>query len=243
MAPHAQFTIADEGTFLRIPDEVSDRDASWFAIAHITQNGIRTVAPHLGEDIVVLGLGPLGQLVVQYSRLMGARKIIAIDTASDRVRMAESHGATIGLAIPAGDAMAAVSDHTDGRMADTVYDMTGNAQVFVAAQQMLRVKGTLALIGDSGFPAHQHLSSAVLLKSLRIVASHANNTPPKETPWTHWTRDNMVRLFFDYVKDGRLLISDLNTHTFLPSEPKAAFDRLLEDRGSTLGTQFDWRLI
>ena len=69
------------GALTPIPRGVTDEDATWFGLAKIAQNGVRRAEHRLGESVAVIGLGPVGQLVVQYLRLLGARHVIAIDLA------------------------------------------------------------------------------------------------------------------------------------------------------------------
>jgi threonine dehydrogenase-like Zn-dependent dehydrogenase len=180
---------------------------------------------------------------VQFVRLLGARELIAIDTAPARLELAKSHGATRTLAVSVNDALDMVKEFTGGRLCDTVYDITGNDKVFAAAQQMLRKLGKLVLIGDTGSPAGQQLTSAVIGKSLQIIASHATVTPPVDSEWAHWTRANMIQLFFRYLKDGRMRVSDLNTHVFSPREAQAAYQKLLHERAGTMGVHFDWSKV
>ena len=238
--PHAEYTVADAAEWMPIAEGVSDRDATWFALAFIVQNGVRSACHALGEDLVVVGLGPLGQLAVQYLHLLGPRHLIAVDPIPPRLALARARGATTVLAALADEAVEGVREETGGRMADAVYDMTGNATVFATALQLLHVRGTLVLVGDPGSPAEQHLTSAVIRNSLRIVAAHANNTSPFDSPWSHWTRANMVALFFTYLAGGRMNVADLNTDVFSPRDPQSAYQRLLRDRGATMGTHFDW---
>jgi D-arabinose 1-dehydrogenase-like Zn-dependent alcohol dehydrogenase len=80
-ALHRQFSTIEEGQALLIPEEISYEEAAWFLLAMTTQNAVRKAEHQMGDTVVVIGLGMLGQLVVQYVRLMGAREIIAIDTA------------------------------------------------------------------------------------------------------------------------------------------------------------------
>ncbi len=78
----------------------------------MTQLGIRRAALQLGEAVGVIGLGVLGQLVVQYLALSGARQIIAIDRSVPRLALAQGHGATATLALDVADARAAVQPPT-----------------------------------------------------------------------------------------------------------------------------------
>jgi NADPH:quinone reductase-like Zn-dependent oxidoreductase len=57
----------------RVPDGISAEEATWNALAVTTQLGVRRAAHGLGERVGVVGMGILGQLVVQYLALSGAR--------------------------------------------------------------------------------------------------------------------------------------------------------------------------
>ncbi|HYF51911.1 MAG TPA: zinc-binding alcohol dehydrogenase [Planctomycetota bacterium] len=240
---HLQYITAPENTFYPIVDGVSERDAAWMTLSYIVQNGVRRASHELGDDVAVIGLGPLGQLAVQFVKLLGARRIIAIDPVGSRLEMAKAHGATHVLNVSVDQALEEVTKIVGERLCDHVYDMTGNAKVFATAQQMLRKLGKLVLIGDTGSPAGQHLTGTVITKSLQIIASHAMNTPPTDTVFAHWTRDNMIALFQEYVRDGRMKVSDLNTHVFTPAECQVAYQKLLHDRASTMGCHFDWSKV
>src|SRR5436190_965998 len=79
---------------VKIPDAVSDDDATWTALGKIAQIGVRAAEHRMGDSVVIIGLGLVGQLVTQYVSLMGASEIVAIDPAPMRLGMAQSHGAT-----------------------------------------------------------------------------------------------------------------------------------------------------
>jgi threonine dehydrogenase-like Zn-dependent dehydrogenase len=77
--PHAHYVTVDRSLAIRVPDGVGDDEACWASLAVTTQLGVRRAGLELGENVGVIGLGLLGQLVVRYLRLAGARRIIAID--------------------------------------------------------------------------------------------------------------------------------------------------------------------
>ncbi|MCZ7646320.1 MAG: zinc-binding alcohol dehydrogenase [Planctomycetota bacterium] len=238
---HRQFAVGPVKDWIKVPDGVADRDAAWLTLSYIVQNGVRRAQHALGEDIVIVGLGPLGQLATQFVRLLGPRELIAIDPVPERLEMARRHGATFAINLDVKAAQEPVKELTEGRLADAVYDITGNDKVFQAAQQLLRKFGKLVLIGDTGTPSGQHLTGEVISKSLSILGSHATNTPPEETDFTPWTRQHMVRLFYQFLKDGRMRMTDLNTHVFAPKDAQAAYQKLLHDRARTMGCHFEWK--
>ena len=70
---HHQVAIA-RGVPVKIPDAVCDDSAAWSKLATIAQTGVRRAQLAMGATVVIIGLGPLGQLLSQYARVMGAEK-------------------------------------------------------------------------------------------------------------------------------------------------------------------------
>src|SRR6266581_5157993 len=69
-APHRRFVLSKAWRLIRVPDEISDEEAAWFHIAAIVMNGVRRGQQELGDTVVVVGLGVLGLLAVQFAKLM-----------------------------------------------------------------------------------------------------------------------------------------------------------------------------
>jgi 2-desacetyl-2-hydroxyethyl bacteriochlorophyllide A dehydrogenase len=237
--PHRQFFILEANRTLPIPEGVSDEEACWFGLASITQNGVRKAEHVMGDTVVVIGLGLLGQLVVQYVRAMGASEVIAIDTAPQRLEMASAHGATQALQLGVEAARAQVEAITGGRLADVVYDVTGHAAVFSHALALARDSGTLLLLGDAGNPSEQRLTSDVIARGVKIVGAHDRDRPFTSDS-LFWTQKQMGHLFLSYVARGQMRVSDLITHRFSPREAPLAYRTLETERASAMGVLFDW---
>jgi len=225
---------------LTLPAEVSSEDGTWMPLACTTQLGIRRAALALGESVGVVGLGMLGQLVVQYLWLSGAKRVVAIDTVRGRLDAARAHGATDTLECTAEDAYDHVAERTGGRMLDVVFDVTGHPAVLSPATRLLRRLGRVVLLGDTTTPSKQHLGPRVLADSLSIHAIHALMRPDSPTEWNPWTAGEMATLFFDYLRQGRMRVGDLVTHRHRPEEAPAVYAGLLRDRSSAIGVVFDW---
>ena len=242
-APHKEYVTAPTRELYPVPDGVSDEEAPWLGLAQIVQNGVRRTEHRLGDAVVIIGLGLLGQLVVQYVRLLGARQVIAVDIAERRLAMAREHGATVILAMGAQEAREHILKLTEGTGADVVYDVTGAAPVFSIALTLLRRFGRLVLLGDTGTPSEQRLTGDVITKALTIVGTHDSNPPLVSTDYAYWSKQRMVELFFTYLLRGDMRVSDLVTHRFSPLDAAEAYRLLREERMTVMGVLFDWTLL
>jgi threonine dehydrogenase-like Zn-dependent dehydrogenase len=182
----------------------------------------------------------LGQLVVQYLVLMGARRIVAIDTVPGRLDLARAHGATHALALQAADARGEVERITGGRMLDVVFDVTGHPAALAPCTRLLRRLGRAVLLGDTPTPSRQGMGPRVLADSLSILAIHALMRPEVASEFNPWTAEEMTALFFDYLMQHRMRVADLVTHRHDPAEAPSVYAGLLGDRSKAIGVLFDW---
>ena len=106
----------DEPGIIKIPEEVSRDDAVWCMLATITQTAVRQAEHVMGDTAVVIGCGPIGQLVTQYLKVMGLRSVLVIDRIQARLDIALAHGATASFCGSAADAKDAVLESADGEL-------------------------------------------------------------------------------------------------------------------------------
>lgn len=240
---HKQISALDCGPTsrtLKVPAGVAPDDATWFGMACIAQIGVRRAAHQLGDAVVIVGAGLLGQLVSQYLRLQGAREIIVIDTAPVRLELARNHGATQVLDMTADKAQGAVFDLTEGHGADVVYDVTGHPAVLPSALKLARSFGKLLLLGDTARPFEQRLTPDVVTRGVQIVGGHDSMPPALASDRDPWSHVEMSQLFFTYLQRGQMRVADMVTHRFSPEQAPEAYSLLLSDRSTALGVIFDW---
>ena len=238
---------ADEGDCtplnraVKVPDGVIDEEAVWMGLGKIVQVGVRAAEHKLGDDVVIIGLGLLGQLVVQYVKLLGASEIIAIDISQKRLDMAKAHGATQTLKMSSAEAEPIVKKLTGGRKADVVYDVTGHPAVFATALPLARNFGTVILLGDPGAPNLQTLTPDLITRGLRIVGAHDCHPPAMPDQFVRWSGLQMYDLFLKYLSRKEMKVADLITNRFKPEDCKKAYTYLQTDRENAMGVIFDWK--
>ena len=233
---HRQYA-AVRGGAVKIPDGVSDESAAWSKLAMITQTSVRRAELKMGAHVVIIGAGPLGQLLTQYCRVMGAAEVMVIDTIDSRLEVAFSHGGTQTFAGSAADAIPFVESHTDGNLADVVFDATGHFAVLPMALKLARQFGTLMLTGDSPHPSKQVLTGDVLTRQVNIRGTHNEKLAPHVEDWTG---PKIMQLFHTYLERGQMRVDDLITSRHAPSEAPEVYANLLVNRAETIGVVFDW---
>lgn len=237
---HGQYAVTSADRAVKVPPVVSDDAAAWFYLACIAQNAVRRAEHTLGDDVVIIGAGILGQLVVQYVRLLGANRIMVIDTAPARLNLAAASGATHMLHMTSADAEDEITAITQGRLADVVYDITGNAAVLPTALPLARRFGKVLLLGDTGTPSDQRLTGDIIRRGVTLIGAHSTNPPPSATDYAHWTHEHMTKLFFTYVERRQMAVERLITHRYDPRKAVAAYAMLTRDRSQAMGVLFDW---
>lgn len=238
-----RYDIPEGIGFYVLPDGITAEDGTWRSLACTAQNAVRRAEFQFGETVGVVGLGILGQLVTQYLAAAGARRIIVIDPAADRLKLAKAHGATHALQVDVRDAADLVHEITGGWMLDVVFDITGHPATLAPCIQLVRRFGRLVLLGDTPTPGKQHLGPGVVFKAISILGIHGYAVPERTNEFTPWTVEAMSALFFDYLLRGKMRVADLVTHRHSPLQAPEVYLNLLKDRSSALGVIFDWTML
>lgn len=126
-----------------LPQEVSDDKAILLSdIFPTAYFGADIAKVKIGDVVVVIGCGPVGQFVIASCKLMGASRIFALDRIPSRLEMARAQGAEV-LNFDEVDPIEYIKEATDGSLADVVIDAVG-------------VDAVCPSKGPAGKQAHKH---------------------------------------------------------------------------------------
>jgi len=230
---HAEMVSVPVNLCARIPDGVSDEAAAFTVIGAIALQGIRLVAPTLGEAVVVTGLGLIGLLTVQLLRAQGCR-VLGIDLDPAKLALARRFGAeTVDLAAGQ-DPVAVATAFSRGRGVDAVLITAAsrsNEPVHQAAQ-MCRQRGRIVLVGVVGL----ELSRADFYEKELTFQVSCSYGPGRYDPryeaqgldypigFVRWTEQRNFEAVLDMLADGRLDVAPLVTHRFALAEAPRAYE-------------------
>ncbi len=230
---HAEVVSAPENLCARVPDEVSDEEAAFTILGAIALQGIRLVAPTLGESVVVVGLGLIGLMTVQLLRAHGCR-VLALDFDETRVALARTFGADV-LALSAGaDPVAAAMAFSRGRGVDAVLitAATQSDEPMHQAAQMSRKRGRIVLVGVAGL----NLSRADFFEKELTFQVSCSYGPGRYDPeyeakghdypvgYVRWTEQRNFEAVLDMMSDGRLDVKPLISHRFAIDDADDAYE-------------------
>lgn len=237
-SPHAAVTAAWVGVCWPVPDGIDDESAAFFVIAQITMNALRRAQVSWGDSVVIFGMGLLGQLAARFCMLAGARPVFVADVAPRRLDLAGEGFIKINPA--AEDPLAAVQKHNAGRLADVVFEVTGNAGLIASELKVLRPVGRMVMLSSPKKPVMFDFHDQCNHPSFSIIGAHNWSHPETETCLYPWTKGRHAELFFNYIADGRLDLKPLITHRAPVRDAVAQYDMLRNDRGSAMGVILQW---
>lgn len=241
--PHAEMVCVPRNLCAKIPDGVGDEQAAFAFLASIGLQGIRLLAPTLGETVVVTGLGLIGLMAVQLLRANGCH-VLGIDIDPKRLELARGFGAeTVDL--PAGaDPVASALAYSDGRGVDGVLITASSKSNMIVRQAagMCRKRGRIVLVGVVGLELNR---SDFYKKELSFQVScsygpgrydPAYEAGARDYPvgFVRWTEQRNLSAVLDLLAQGRLDVQPLIGRRVEQAEAQEAY-RLLTERSEALG--------
>ena len=121
-----------------------------------------------GETVVVIGCGPVGIFAQEASRVLGASRVIAIDTVPERLALAAKLGSETVNALERNPAMA-IDEMTGGEMADVVLETVGLPAALNSAISTVKRGGTISIIGVHTEPSFDLPLQEVFLRSITLA--------------------------------------------------------------------------
>ena len=124
-AEYVRVPMADVAPMV-VPDGMSDEDVLFLTDIFPTgYQGAEQAGITGGEIVAIWGAGPVGIFAIQSARVLGAERIIAIETVPERIAMARTAGATDIIDFEKEDVYERIREISRGEGADAVIDCVG----------------------------------------------------------------------------------------------------------------------
>ncbi len=230
-ASHAEVLSVPKNLCVHLPEIVSFESGAYSTLGAIALQGVRLAEPTLGESVVVIGLGLVGQLTVQLLKANGCR-VFGLDLDQSRVSLALEMGADRALV---SDEAAAkeIATWTRGHGADAVLITAAsdsNGPIELAAQ-VSRLKGRVIVVGMTGMdiPRQPFFSRELnLIVSMsygpgRYDPEYEERGHDYPLPYVRWTEKRNIESFLQLIGDKRVNVERLTSHRFQIEEAERAY--------------------
>lgn len=250
-ANHAERVYIPRNLLVPIPDNVSFEEAAFVTVGAIALHGVRQANLTLGESVVIIGMGLVGQIAAQICSASGCR-VFCIDLDPSKVALAKALGADDGMA--GGDTAAlkaSVMAFTNNRGADAVLITAGtkSSAPIELAPELSRDRARVVAIGDVGHnvPRRAYYEKEIDLRQSRSYGPGRYDPNYEERGhdypmgYVRWTENRNMESFLDLISRGKIQIKPLLTHRFDIEQAQSAYDLLLgETKEPYIGILLDY---
>ena len=230
-ASHAEVLSVPKNLCVHLPEGVSFESGAYGTLGAIALQGVRLAEPTLGESVVVIGLGLVGQLTVQLLKANGCR-VFGLDLDQSRVALALELGAD-KAAISSEASAKEIEAWTRGHGADAVLitAATDSNEPVELAARVSRLKGRVIVVGMTGMNIPR---APFFSRELKLVISMSYGPgrydPDYEErghdyplPYVRWTEKRNIESFLELIAEQRINVERLTTHRFPIPEADRAY--------------------
>ena len=240
-ASHAEVLSVPKNLCVHLPECVSFDCGAFGTLGAIALQGVRLAEPTLGESIVVIGLGLVGQLTVQLLKANGCR-VFGLDLDPERVQLAIELGAD-EAAISNDESAKMIDSWTRSRGADAVLitAATDSNQPVEFAAKISRLKGRVVIVGMTGLDIpRQPFFSRELKLTISMSYGPGRYDPDYEErghdyplAYVRWTEKRNIEAFVELIGSGKLNVERLITHRFPIENAESAYQLISGNVGES----------
>lgn len=203
---------------VKLPPDANLEEAALSEPLACVINAVEDCDICLGDNVLVVGAGPMGLLNVLVSQLKGAGRVIVSEPVAHRREIAEKLGA-LAVDPTKQDLNEVVREVTEGRGVDALIIAVANTVVAESVLSLARPGGRVMLFG--GFPGSSTLTldpNLIHYKQVALLGSSGFTT-------------RQFKQAAEIIMQKKINIGQMITHRFPLSEIKKAFALAMECEG------------
>lgn len=241
---HRSYNVVDEKNAVKIEDDnVSFAEASMAHIGAFPLAAIRKTRLEIGESAMVMGLGILGLMAVQFAHTAGAVPVIAVDPVAERREKALKFGADYAFDPFEDDFAQKVKNVTNGGV-NIAIEVTGQGAGLNETLDCMARFGRVALLGctrESDFTVDFYRK--VHGPGISLIGAHTMARPENDSSPGFFTTADDIKSILKLCANNRISLKYMVEEVHSPKDCRSVYDRLANDRNFPTVVQFDWGKI
>ena len=248
-ALHAELNWVPKNLYAVVPAGLDPRHAAFGTVGSIAMQGVRRGEPALGDVALVIGLGLIGQLVVQLLVAAGVR-VVGVDPDPSRCALAEESGASACGEPGSAYIENAVAALTNGHGVDQVYLAAGGStnQPVELAAALSRDRGTVVDIGKCSLdlPWNAYYEKELDVRFSRSYgpgrydASYELEGRDYPIGYVRWTERRNIECFLDLAARDKVDVEPLITHVSEFDDAVSTYQALNEGELKAVAVLFEY---
>lgn len=216
----SRYFAVDASKLTPLPDSMSFDEGAMIEPLAVAVHAVRRAGDVTGKDICVLGAGPIGILVAQVAKGLGARKVMVTDVSQIRLEKAKECGADLCVNTREKDFGQEFVACFGPDKADVIYDCAGNNVTMGQAIQYARKGSTIILVAV--FATRGDIDLAVL------------NDHELDLNTSMMYRDEDYRKAIELVEEGKVHLKPLISKHFAFQDYLATYQYIDANRETTM---------
>lgn len=233
---HRSVGNVEEKWAVRIPDSVSYEKAAFMPLGQVALQGVRKSCIELGEKVMVLGMGVIGQLALQFCRLNGALPAIGADRMDKRLQQALDCGAHEVVNTGKENWLESLCEKPQ-----VVIESTGFPDAVSVAMEAVAQMGRVVMLGSTRGDSTINFYKDVHSKGINIIGAHAGRVPAVESRAGYWTWKDDANCFMKLLENKSINTDPLITDRINWRDAVQTYKKLLEWNMDTLGIVINWQ--
>jgi L-iditol 2-dehydrogenase len=218
----AEYVTLPQLNLVPLPDGVDFEAGALIEPATVARHALEMGRFQPGQAVAVLGAGSIGQMAVQWLRLLGAGKILVSDLVEENLECARRQGAHVTISAGSEDVVRRLVEESGGGV-DLALELAGAPKTLEQAIQAARPRGSVVLTGNQPKEAvfAAELMETITRKELEVHGTWMSYSAP--FPGHEWQEAIAV------MQSGELRASEIISHRFPLCEGEEVF-RKIEQR-------------
>lgn len=246
---HAEIVCAPRNFVVKLPDNVEFEDGTFTALGSIAIQAIRRAKVELGETILVVGLGLLGQLVNQLLQVAGCH-VVGSDLSEKRIVLARNFGLEKGINVSKEDLGKEVMNYLDqtGVDAAIICAQSKSSDIINQTMELCRERGRVVIVGDVGLQLERR---PFFINELDLMISRAygpgsydedykNKRFDYPIGYVKWTANRNMEEFLILLSQGKISVKKLISKKFKLKAAQSAYEELQEGKDELIGVLLEY---